>query len=286
MKQPDLKKSKLLFSNFLPEYRNKAGLFLCLGGSAEVVLNNRLYRLKRGTLYIVSPLVPIYKVSQSDEFDGFHILDDLEVFYPVVRSSIDTILRLKLRDTPCLQLSDEDMHFIIRQKELIAKKKDALQRGIAEEEAALLRHMIRLLEQEIMLEVISIFYRTHTVEPEPVEKNESLVYEFISLLHQHYKTQRTVAFYAAQVNLSPGHFSFIVKQKTGQTPLEWIIDITIINAKVLLEQSNKSIKEIAAELNFPEQFTFGKYFKQYTGLSPRQYRVARKSQPDTGEAAG
>ena len=33
-----------------------------------------------------------------------------------------------------------------------------------------------------------------------------------------------------------------------------------------------SIKEIATKLNFPTQSFFGKYFKQYVGISPKEYR--------------
>lgn len=40
----------------------------------------------------------------------------------------------------------------------------------------------------------------------------------------------------------------------------------------MLEQDDKSIKEIAHELNFPEQFTFRKYFKARVGIPPKEYR--------------
>ncbi len=43
-------------------------------------------------------------------------------------------------------------------------------------------------------------------------------------------------------------------------------------AKLMLEQRDKSIKQTASELNFPEQFTFRKYFKQHVGISPKEYR--------------
>ena len=33
-----------------------------------------------------------------------------------------------------------------------------------------------------------------------------------------------------------------------------------------------TIKEIATKLNFPTQSFFGKYFKQYVGVSPKEYR--------------
>ena len=31
---------------------------------------------------------------------------------------------------------------------------------------------------------------------------------------------------------------------------------------------------MATELNFPEQFTFRKYFKQHTGIAPKEYRAS------------
>lgn len=268
---------ELLLGSFIPEYRNKSGLFLCLEGAADVLINDQLYRMKRGTLYIISPLVMIYNVSRSPDFKGIHIIDEIEVFYSVIHSIIDTILHLKLRNSPCLQLVEEDIQFIIHQKELIDKKRDSLQHTVAEEEATLIRQMMHLLEQETLLEVISIYFRERIVEAESIGKNEAVVYSFIYSLHMNYKTKRNVTFYATEAKLSTGHFTSIVKQKTGQTPSEWIVAITIVNAKLLLEKSKKSIKEIASELNFPEQFTFRKYFKQYVGIPPKQYRLMKET---------
>lgn len=277
MEDLNLNNMELLLGNFIPEYRNKSGLFLCLEGSSDVLINDQLYHMKRGTLYIISPLVMIYNVSKSSDFKGIHIIDEIEVFYSVIHSIIDTILHLKLRNSPCLQLAEEDIQFIIHQKGLIDKKKDSLQHTVAEEESTLVHHMIHLLEQETLLEVISIYFRERIVESEPIGKNESVVYNFIYSLHMNYKNRCNVAFYAEEAKLSTGHFTSIVKQKTGKSPSEWIIAITIVNAKLLLEKSKKSIKEIASELNFPEQFTFRKYFKQYVGVPPKQYRLLKEN---------
>ena len=48
--------------------------------------------------------------------------------------------------------------------------------------------------------------------------------------------------------------------------------VTINQAKKLLQQRDKSIKEVARVLYFPEQFTFRKYFKEHTGMSPTEYK--------------
>ncbi|WP_044266342.1 helix-turn-helix domain-containing protein [Bacteroides timonensis] len=45
-----------------------------------------------------------------------------------------------------------------------------------------------------------------------------------------------------------------------------------IEQAVKLRNSQKSIKEIANELNFPNLSFFGKYVKQHLGTSPKQYK--------------
>ena len=42
--------------------------------------------------------------------------------------------------------------------------------------------------------------------------------------------------------------------------------------RVMLKTSPKSIKEIAEEMNFPNQSFMGKYFKLHVGITPSQYR--------------
>ena len=42
--------------------------------------------------------------------------------------------------------------------------------------------------------------------------------------------------------------------------------------RVQLKNSRKSIKQIAQEMNFPNQSFLGKYFKEHVGMSPTEYR--------------
>ena len=70
-------------------------------------------------------------------------------------------------------------------------------------------------------------------------------------------------FYARMQHITPRYFSAIIKEKTGDSALQWIVRMVITEAKQLLEESDLSIKEIADQLNFPTQSFFGKYFKQY-----------------------
>ncbi len=88
---------------------------------------------------------------------------------------------------------------------------------------------------------------------------------------------RDVAWYASQTNMSTGYFSRCIRQTIGRLPSHIIALYTVQMAKALLDKSSKSIKEISQELGFPEQFTFRKYFKLHTGMSPTDYRKAANS---------
>ena len=91
-------------------------------------------------------------------------------------------------------------------------------------------------------------------------------------LFRSYRKERNVNYYTKKQHISPRYFSSIIKEKSGSSASYWIVQMVITEAKQLLESSNLSIKEVAAQLNFPTQSFFGKYFKQYVGMSPKEYR--------------
>lgn len=73
--------------------------------------------------------------------------------------------------------------------------------------------------------------------------------------------------------MTPAYFTRIVKGVTGRTPMQIIHTVTCSAARNMLAQTSLSIKEVALELGFPEQFTFRKYFKKHVGVSPTDYRM-------------
>ena len=103
-------------------------------------------------------------------------------------------------------------------------------------------------------------------------KKDLIFHRFLLSLFQHFRQEREVAFYAELQHLSPRYFSSIIKEKSGSNALQWIVQMVIAESKLMLETSELSIKEISVRLNFPTQSFFGKYFKQYTGFSPKEFR--------------
>ena len=105
-----------------------------------------------------------------------------------------------------------------------------------------------------------------------ISRKEEILWKFLSLLREHYKESRSVAFYADKLYISPKHLSSVIKQLSNKTAHDLITYFVIMKAKQLLKTTTLSIQEISDELHFANQSFFGKFFKQNTGQSPSAYR--------------
>ena len=77
---------------------------------------------------------------------------------------------------------------------------------------------------------------------------------------------------AAQVNLSPSHFSMVFSQETSQTFKEYLTEVRIRKAKELLRMTNAKSYEIAYQVGYNDPHYFSYVFRKNTGLSPTEFR--------------
>jgi AraC-type DNA-binding domain-containing proteins len=80
---------------------------------------------------------------------------------------------------------------------------------------------------------------------------------------------------AGAVNLSPSHFSFIFKKKTGFTPIEYFNHLKVQKACQYLLFTGLRVKEIAFELGIEDPYYFSRMFRKVMGMSPNEYREKR-----------
>ncbi len=101
---------------------------------------------------------------------------------------------------------------------------------------------------------------------------EKLVYDFTSLVSDHYLTDKQVSFYANQLLISERHLGTVVKRETGKTPVMIINEFLVNEAKAQLADFSLSLAEIAQNLHFSDQNLFSHFFKKQVKISPTQYR--------------
>ena len=112
------------------------------------------------------------------------------------------------------------------------------------------------------------------IQLKPVAFNSSnnLFNAFMELLISSYPKERSVSYYANRLFVTSKYLSAVCKENSGETASDLITCYVMKDIVCLLKSPDKSIKEIANELNFATLSFFGKYVKRNLGLSPKEYR--------------
>lgn len=111
----------------------------------------------------------------------------------------------------------------------------------------------------------------------PLPDLHSAVKGSIKYLKDNFAEQVTVATLAEDVNMLPWQYSQIFKKLTGQTPLGFVNNLRIDQAKHLLLKTEDRIHEIANHVGFNNEFYFNRCFSKSVGLAPGQYRKQNQS---------
>ena len=106
----------------------------------------------------------------------------------------------------------------------------------------------------------------------PLSSAGRLTERFRQLLVRHILARRSVSDYADLLAVTPNHLNKCVKEAVGKPASALIADMLVLEAKVLLHQTDLPISEIAFRLRFDDLSYFGRFFKKHTGLNPTDYR--------------
>jgi len=115
-------------------------------------------------------------------------------------------------------------------------------------------NILQLIEEIQGLKENIIFSKIH----ESINRN---VFADISLEHV-----------AHEVGISSQYLSKIFKEEIGVNFIDYVTDKRISYAKKLLENKDKSIREIAIEIGYADSSYFSRIFKKIVGLTPKEYR--------------
>lgn len=126
----------------------------------------------------------------------------------------------------------------------------------------------------LFLYELALIYQKHSPDTSlQFTRKESLILKFLTILALHCKEQHSAQFYAGALCVTPCHLNKILKQVTGQTVKKIIILAIVGEAQSLLDNPQRTIAQIAEELEFSTANNFSLFFKKHTGLSPSEYRI-------------
>ena len=105
-----------------------------------------------------------------------------------------------------------------------------------------------------------------------MRRADGILKEFAELLMNNARTETSVGFYAERLCISKQYLSLIVKEKMRVTVGTVIASMRIEVAARLLRDPELTIQQVAEQMSFSDQSSFGKFFKKHTGMSPKKYR--------------
>lgn len=103
-------------------------------------------------------------------------------------------------------------------------------------------------------------------------ERDELMEQFSQLLDEHYLNLRKPADYAELLSMSRDNFTRRCTRYFRKSPSQLIQEKLILEAKKQLHLTRQSIKEIAYNLQFQDEFYFSRVFKKFTKVSPQAFR--------------
>ncbi|MGG4147129.1 AraC family transcriptional regulator [Paenibacillus algorifonticola] len=259
IKVMDVRHIKMKLGEALSSYRLPSNAFLFgLRGSAAVALDNREYAFKK-----------------------FQILHGGKGFYLDIRQveePFEYYLLLYKTVQPFLNMPDK--------QRLLEKNPFRMQYGVTPAFPISLYEKLKQLDEEFHkdgklagLHVKTLFYHFIYELLRQLEEQEvsvikaDLVAQAIRYIHEHYAEVITLERLANVLDCTPRHLTRLFKNQIQHSPIDYLIQLRIEKAKVLLTSTEGTLQEIAAGVGYPDVYFFSRIFKKHTGISPIHYKT-------------
>lgn len=233
---------------------------ICTNGTMKGAINMESYTVQSPCLLILLPEQILQFEYISEDFSGLFLVMSKR-FADSMHIQERVPMFISISNNPITSLSEDELNAVVFFYSM-------LQRAV--------RMKYNPYRVEIVQCLIKAFFYSTTYpkvsEEQKKTKNEIFVEKYLRLVRIHYKEQRGLEFYADKLCLTPKYLSKVIKRSSGISANDWINNHVVLEAKALLKSTNMTVQQISDELNFSTQSFFGKYFKRYVGMSPKEYK--------------
>lgn len=105
-----------------------------------------------------------------------------------------------------------------------------------------------------------------------VKEKPDLLHRLVDCVESNFKEMHTAGDYSRVLFVSPQQLNKVVKEACCVSLSKLIVNRIMIEAKRELYLTSKSVKEIANDLGYKDEFYFSRVFKKQVGVSPKRYR--------------
>lgn len=261
--------------------------FLCIAacseGEFELEVNCRRFCLKPGDAIIILPSMIVSNIVAASKHKALVIGFSTQFLRRVVPNTQQSGSAFySISNNPLIHHTDfNDLnHYRLYGDLIVYKVHQSVNTPMRTE---ILEHLFSSLLMEMLADIKRNYdYMKEKADDKlpkdyPYNRSVEIFRQFMKEVVEDNGVHRSLTYYADRLCYTPKYVSNIVKTATGRSALSWINEVAVEQIKFQLKNTNKSMKEIADEFEFPNQSFFGKYAKQHLGMSPARYREeARK----------
>ncbi len=225
---------------------------------------SRIYEtaVTRETMYKITPKVELLVENLFSE-------DGADVSF-ICRSLIDTIYEDLNQDVLNAQMAaDKSKERIYRE---LIRRKPWLEKFLHADQYTYCIGFKNQGRETIVQQWIRDFTRVGSVIHKYHMVDHKLVYPIGKYIVVHVDDRLNLEKISKDVFLSKNYISNIFKKYVGMSVVEFIREVKIDRAKILLLEKTRKVREIAEHLHFSDVEYFSKIFKEKTGMTPTDYR--------------
>jgi AraC family transcriptional regulator, transcriptional activator of pobA len=131
--------------------------------------------------------------------------------------------------------------------------------------------MLQMMLKRLLILCTRVYKKQHNIADFDSAKVD-LIRSFNFLVESNFKNKHTVAEYADLLNKSPKTIANIFSKFSTKSPLQYIHERIMLEARRLIVYTDKPIAEVGYDLGFADIQTFSRFFKKNEGDSPTEFK--------------
>ncbi len=252
---------------------SRCAFAICQEGDFDIRIMNEEYHVEPYCLMACMPFVNVEIKgirSAARIIIGGIMLEDVMA---VINRTVNSSNLLAIQQSPLVRISRRQFDYLnISIRSYLEEISEIDSKTLDMASLNLFQEVIDCHSRLIVAQVIKVYFSNIPIDLKGHSNRDMIFQSFMFDLYTNCREQRSVKFYASRSSVSLKYFSTIIRQLSGTSPSELIERVVVGEAKVMLGDIHRSIKDIALSLNFPDAPTFTKYFRRVTGMSPKTFR--------------
>lgn len=226
-------------------------LALCTDGEISYTVDTEQYVASAGDILIANEGQVVGDYWARPNTKGVMLIVSNNFFQDIVSGISDlSTLFLFARRHPVFHLEQKLVKELITYSESIKHK-------INDTSHKFRRELVATILKVLIYDMSNVIYSVQHIQKQGKTRAEVIFSDFIKLVEKDFRKQRRLGWYAEQLCITPKYLSETVKGVSKRTPSDWIDYYVMLEIRVMLKNSKMSIKQIAEELNFPNQSSLG-----------------------------